>query len=104
MSLTQKIHVTDIGTVFQVTIYDGATLVDLSSTTNIDFIFRKPDKSIVTRTASLYTDGVDGIVQYVMQEGDLDLKGSWKMQAELTFPEGQWWSDIIQFKVYPNLV
>lgn len=99
----KEIHIGDIGTAFQVTLYDCDTVVDVSSATTVEIIFLKPDGTKVTQTASFVTDGIDGVIQYLSQNGDLDQSGGWKLQAHIVLPTGEWWSDTDKFKVYENL-
>jgi hypothetical protein len=74
--IASEIHLDDIGTAFRCTIYDDSTLVDLSSATSLLLIFKDPEGNTTTKTASLYTDGTDGILQYVAVDGDLDVSGN----------------------------
>jgi len=99
----KEIHLNDIGTVFRVTLYDCDNAVDLSTASVKQFVFKKPDESVVTKDAVFLTDGTDGVVQYVTIASDLDLPGKWKIQARVTLPTGVWSSDIDTFKVYANL-
>ena len=98
-----EIHVGDIGTAFEVTLKDCDGVVDISTATSKELIFRKPDKTVVVKIAVFKTDGTDGIIQYLTILDDLDLKGAWSIQAKVTLPTGTWSSDIQKFKVYANL-
>lgn len=98
-----EIHLGDIGTAFEVTLMDCDVVVDISSASSIEIIFKKPDKSVVTQTAVFQTDGTDGIIQYITVLGDLDQIGTWYLQAKVTLPTGTWSSDTSKFKVYKNL-
>ena len=100
---TQEIHLNDIGTVFRLTIYDGSSILDVSSASVKEIIFQKPDGTSVTKTAAFYTDGTDGIIQYTTIANDLDATGTWKIQAKVTLPGGTWSSCTQKFKVYANL-
>ena len=100
---TQEIHLNDIGTVFRLTIYDGSSILDVSSASVKEIIFQKPDGTSVTKTAAFYTDGTDGIIQYTTITNDLDATGTWKIQAKVTLPGGTWSSCTQKFKVYANL-
>ena len=100
----REIRKGDIGTVFEYTIYDGSTIVDVSTTSSKLLKFFKPDKSIVSKTASFVTDGTDGKIKYTTVSGDLDQAGPWKVQAVLTFSGGEVWSsDIDKVTIHPNL-
>ena len=98
-----EIHLNDIGTVFEITLMDGDVVVPLDTATSLQVLFLKPDQSIATKTATLKTDGTDGILQYTTIDGDLSAIGKWKVQARVETPEGKWSSDIQEFKVYKNL-
>lgn len=99
----EEIHVGDIGTVFEVTVHDCDVVVDISAASTMEIVFKKPDKTIVTKVAVHTTDGLDGKMQYVTILDDLDLKGTWSIQARVTLPTGTWRSEISKFKVYANL-
>lgn len=99
----EEIHVGDIGTVFEVTLNDCDAIVDLTGALSQELIFKKPDKSVITRTTVFKTDGTDGIITYTTVANDLDQKNSWQVQAKVTLPTGTWSSDIHKFKVYDNL-
>lgn len=99
-----KIHLNDIGTEIRVTVKDcNSNAVDISAATAMSIIFKKPSGTSVTKTASLYTDGTDGIVTYTAASGLFDEIGTWKLQAEVVAPNGQWNSSYESFKVYRNL-
>ncbi len=100
---TEEIHLGDIGTIFEITLKDCDEVVDLSGATSKLIIFKKPDKIVVTQTASFSTDGTDGIIQYATVLDDLDQTGFWYIQANVTLPSGTWSSEITRFKVYKNL-
>ena len=99
-----EIHIGDIGTIFEVTLFDGEIIVDIGLASAMEIIFEKPDKSIITNVAVLSGDGSDGKMQYIIVlNTELDLKGTWKIQGNLTLPSGRWSTDIDKFKVYENL-
>ena len=100
----EEIHVGDIGTQFQATLYDCDVVVDISTATVKEIIFLKPDGTKVVNTADFLTDGSDGIIYYAPTLAtELDQEGNWKIQARVVMPTGTWSSDVQKFKVYPNL-
>ena len=108
MSFTEQAHYNDIGTVFKVTVYDTTStgtqvVADVSDATTMNFIFRKPNGSTSTKTASFTSDGSDGQIQYVTVDGDLDSVGTWSIQAYIVTPSGKWHTSSANFKVYENL-
>ena len=113
MAFVEQSHVNDIGTVFRVTVYDttstgGTTVADISLASTKQFTFKKPDGTTFDRTA-VFTDaapavdGSDGNIQYLSVDGDLDVAGTWHLQAYVVTPAGNWKTDVGHFKVYENL-
>lgn len=99
-----EIHESDIGTLFKATIKDDTTIVDVSSASTLQLIFKKPKSgTLVTQTASLFTDGTDGIITYTSVSGDLNECGRWKLQGRVVIGTGDWKSDKANFVVHRNL-
>ena len=99
-----EIHIGDIGTVFEVTLMDDVTIVQIGDATSMEITFVKPDKTKVINVASLTSNGLDGKMQYkILLDSELDQKGTWKIQGNVTLPTGQWSTDIDKFKVHENL-
>lgn len=97
-----EIHVGDIGTQFIITVTDN-TAVDISTATTKQFIFKKPDGTKLTVSASFYSDGTDGKLTYTTVDGDIDIAGTWKLQTLVVISDGTFYSDVTTFKVYSNL-
>lgn len=101
---TSEIHVGDVGTAIRATIKDeDDVVVDVSAATTKQLIFEKSDCTEVTKTATFYTDGTDGIIQYVTESGFLTVAGVWRVQAYIVLPGGEWKSDIYEFRVHKNI-
>lgn len=98
-----QIHVGDVGTAFRITLYDCNTIVDVSTAVSQELTFLKPDGTKITVNTSFLTDGTDGVIQYLTEINDLDQDGTWKLQAHIVLPTGEWYTDIESFKVYQNL-
>ena len=85
----QCVFVGDVGTIFKTTIKDcdTGTAIDLSiataGTTVKQLIFKKPDGTTVTQTASFYSDGSDGIITYTTVAADIDISGTWSIQGHV---------------------
>jgi len=99
----EKLQVGDIGTAFRIRILDDDVVVNLSSCTLKQIIFKKPDGTIVEQTAVFYTDGVDGLIQYVSIDGDIDQTGRWKYQGYVEFGAQSWHTNYVSFLVKDNL-
>lgn len=100
------IHVADTGTSFVMTLTNqDSEPIDLTTPdiVNVQFVFRKPDQSTITKTASFVTDGTDGKAKYITLSTDLDMPGTWHLQAFVNTTTGFWHSDITKFKVDANL-
>jgi hypothetical protein len=103
--MASEIHQDDIGTRFLVTVKDDGVAVNLTSATLKQLNFRKPDDSVLNRTASGLGGGSEssGIMYYDTVAGDLDAVGVYKMQGKVTIPSGTFYTDIYTFKVHSNL-
>lgn len=102
--IIEEIHVEDIGTILKMTIKNGASVVDLSTTTTKNIHFEKPSGATTQRNASFVTDGTDGIIKYTSVSGDFDESGVWQMQVYIINLLGQWKTNIVEFSVFPNLI
>lgn len=103
--MSTNIHQGDIGTVFTVTIIDDTTsaAIDVSTATTKQIIFRKPDKSLLTATATFTTDGSDGKITYSTVSGDLSQPGLWKIQGKVIAPTFTNSTENSTFNVKKNL-
>jgi hypothetical protein len=99
-----EIHVGDIGTRFDITVVEDGEPLNISSATTKELIFRKTDKTTVTKEAAFVTNGADGKIRYVTADGDLDQAGVWKLQVHLILPDGEWKSNTLNFTVHENLI
>lgn len=106
-----SIHVNDVGTAFRASFVDEeGEVIDLSAATAVKMWFEKPsetdggDPETVEFDAELYTDGTDGIAQYVTEAEDLDRAGGWRVQGVAYFgATAPVHSDVLKFKVLANL-
>ncbi len=108
MAFVEQAHVNDIGTIFRVTVNDttstgSATIADISTASTKKFIFKRPDGTTFERTAVFTTDGSDGNIQYISVDGDLNVAGTWSLQAYVATGAGTWSTSVGTFKVHENL-
>ncbi len=104
--MSAEIHVGDIGTALRATIRNQDNeIVDLSTFSSLQFKLLKPGRTTETYTASFYTDGTDGVMQYVTTTSDVfDQAGIYRLQGIVVFASGDTHkSDIVAFKVEPNI-
>jgi hypothetical protein len=66
-------------------------------------VFKKPNDSLIFRSGTLLTNGLDGQVYYDTVSGDLDDAGLYKLQARVFMPSGTYYTDIQTFQVHCNL-
>jgi len=103
----QEVHFNDIGTVILVTVKDCVsgtpTVLDVSTASDLDLVFKSPSGSSTTKTATLYTDGTDGKIYYTSVDGDWGEVGTWRIQCKIGIGGGTFRSDVGTFKVYENL-
>jgi hypothetical protein len=98
------IHLGDIGTVFILTIMDGAAVVDISAATTMEIIMTDPSSGKTTHTAQKTTDGTDGKMEYATTAANvLDEIGTWQWQGRVVLPTGDWKTNILTFAVLDNL-
>ena len=91
----EKVYVGNVGTNI-----DLDTEVDITSSTSLKILALKPDGTTeVSWTAS--RDGTS-VVRYTTQAGDLDVEGTWRLQAEVTTASGKWLGNTVTLRVYPE--
>ena len=97
---------TDVGTKFQAVIKDqNGTIVDVSSATTKELIFKAPSGEVKTFEAENVDDGTDGEIEYTTEAGDIDEPGDWMWQARIVIggddgdDGGDWKSAIRRFNV-----
>ena len=104
MTISKEIRVGDKVPV-ELTVYkDDGSVLNISSATVKEIIFRKPDGTKLTETGSFVTDGSDGKLMYTLLEAENNMAGIWKVQAHVDLPViGSKSSTIPPFEVHPNL-
>lgn len=99
-----EIHVGDFGTQFISTINQESGIpLNISGATSITFRFLKPTGISVDKTGSLYMGGTTGKTIYIVENGLFDVSGLWKYQVILVIGAGKWYTNIVDFTVYPNI-
>ena len=103
--MPSEIHKDDVGTRFQLTVKDGADLVNISGATSLRVDIRKPSDTVINRSALRFDDGsaLSGVMYYDTAVGDIDEVGNYKLQGVVTLPSGTYHTDIHTFKAHCNL-
>lgn len=97
-----EIHVGDIGVILEGTITDGSA-VDVSLASLMEILIESPQKNVLTKEAVFKTDGTDGIIQYVIQENDFHIAGTWRIQAKVILSGKTFHSDITEITIIETL-
>ena len=94
------VRVGDIGTVVRITIVDeNEEAMNLSTASSKLIYLRKPNRDVLTKTASFYTNGTDGILQYTAVTGDWSVAGHWAVEAKVVIGTATYNSEIGSFLV-----
>ena len=101
--MADGIHTLSYGVSLRVTIKENDLPVDISAATSIVYLIRKPDSSLLTVTASFYTNGTDGVLTYTTVNGDTNIAGVYKYQARMTLGGGLFYTSWDTFKVHCNV-
>ena len=91
----------NVGTVFRAKVVDqDGKPVDISAASTLTFKWKAPDGTVDSHTASLSTDGTDGLCQYTTTSAaDLDQAGTWEWQVFADWGTNEWHSSTKTFDV-----
>jgi hypothetical protein len=93
--MVDKIYIRDIGTRLRTTLN-----IDLAGYSSISYKIKKPSGTILTKTCSV-EDETNGIIYYDAIDGDLDEVGSYRIQADINFTNGNHNESVTRsFEVY----
>lgn len=98
-----NIHKDDYGWTGRLRIVQDRVAQNISTYTTRQFIFRKPDGTTVTKSATFATDGADGVLQYTVENGLIDSAGIWHVQARISKAGSALTSESVPFTVTARL-
>lgn len=99
-----EFHVDDVGVELVLEVVDcDDVAIDVSAATSILFFLQKPGGSVVQKTGSLDTTGVDGKIVYETEADDLDEAGVWHVQGKVTIGGKPFGTEIVSFTVASNI-
>lgn len=108
MTTRPNMHVGDYGTTIELTVVSKATnkALPLGGLLEMHMLFQKPSGATFTKEAEMVTPplGTDGKLKYVIEDGDIDESGQWKVQGSVISDAGEWHTDIETFEVGENIV
>lgn len=82
---SQFCQLRNVGVQIVVTVVDGiGTAVNIRNAGNLKLKFQLPSEETVSKTATLYTNGLDGSLKYTTLAFDLSQTGVWRVQAQFT--------------------
>jgi len=87
-----------------VTVTEGGAAKNISSATVKYIYLRKPDGSVMVKTAEFTTNGADGKIEYRCAASDLDMPRKWRIQGYVELGTDVWPTDGEFFEVDENLV
>jgi hypothetical protein len=98
------LQVGNVGSVIRRTVKDqDGTAIDLSTASPKQFLIRRADGSVVTKSVSFTNSGTDGKVQYTTVAGDLNTPGLYRLQGKFTVGASTYYTNIDTFQVLANL-
>jgi len=86
MAVAQELQMNAVNAKIEITNVEDGAVLDVSTVTTKEIVFKKPNNTIVTKTAAFTTTGVDGKIKYMTEPAFLDQAGTWYLQAHLVFP------------------
>ena len=101
--MSDNIQVGAIGLIITLTITEDDVAVNISSATTKQIKIRKPDGTVMAKTAAFTTNGSDGKVTYTTIAGDIDLVGEYKAQAYVVMTGFMGHSTIVTFDAKRNV-
>jgi len=93
------IHAEDYGWISRLTVQQDGTAVDISGFSTKQMIFIDPSGTATTKSASFYSDGTDGIIEYTVEDGLVDAPGWWKVFGRVSGGTSEITTDYIDFQV-----
>ena len=101
--MSDNIQVGAIGLIITLTITEDDVAVNISSATTKQIKIRKPDGTVMAKTAAFTTNGSDGKVTYTTVADDIDLAGEYKAQAYVVMTGFMGHSTIVTFDAKRNV-
>jgi len=98
-----NIHVDDYGFTGKLTVQQAGVAVDISSYTSRQFRLRAPSGTVTTVTATLDTNGTNGVLTYRFADTVIEEVGTCQVEAYLTKAGAELTSDPHTFIVLPRL-
>lgn len=103
-----EVQKNDVGRVLVVEFLDeSGNVIDISSATTKQIVFRKPGGALLTKSGTFHTDGTDGLLNYTTAKPggvyDMDTIGRWQIQGYVVIGTNELRTNIGFFEVAGNL-
>lgn len=99
-----EIHLNDYGTDIEVTIKNcDGSIVDISNASLQIVLVPPTDSPPIIAPMVFSTDGTDGMAYYTIQEGDINMTGTWELQVRIQFVSSFYNTSIGKLKVLRNI-
>lgn len=99
-----ELHMNDTGASIVALIREGTAALNIATATDMWLVYRKPDATTGSWSASLYTDGTDGKMVYATTaSSDLSASGWWAIQPKFTLGAWTGRAEEKEFEVLANL-
>lgn len=77
----------DSGFIVRLYVQESGNPIDVSTSTNT-IVFSRPTGAPLIRAAGFFTNGTDGIIEYLVLPNEINQRGAWRIQAHCVFPGG----------------
>lgn len=101
----ETVQLNAVGITIRLTIKDEETraVLALGAASVKQIILKSPRSERAVKNASFTTNGSDGQLEYLTQDGDLNRAGQWQAQAYIEMGGIKTFSTIVPFTVVKNL-
>ena len=94
----------NVGTVVRVNFKTQAgAVLDISSSSTREIIFRSPGGVRLAKAGTFATDGTDGALDYVTESAFLNESSTWRLQGHVVISGQDFSTEIDDFEVLANL-
>lgn len=101
--MTNTFRTGTVGLIHRMALVENGVAVPGLIDSTLEAIFARPDETSFLRVGTFFGPETDAIAQYVGLTGEFDMVGSWRWQVHVTSGADEWWSDIADFEILPNL-
>lgn len=101
--MTSTVSTSNIGLKLIITAINNNSPIDLSDAVSLLIYIKKPNGILLEKPATLLTNGLDGKMYYITQQGDLDISGVYKIQGKILADGATYYTNVSNLNVFCNL-